>query len=1031
MNQRSEPSDTKLLRRRRLAERFLGSGPAIASITAPMGYGKTTLLHEIRESASRASETSEFGETVALYLDVEEADHNPGALLDLIRAAIEVAIPKADLRPLDMMKRGAPPEEYGSRLSYVLSRVLQPIEVDHVLILLDNLHALEPGDGITQMLLGLFRDRPAKVGFVLASRHRNPIDPQVLRGANGYLQLVADDLAFTYEEMFEVLAPYSQDDEVAAWIPSLRVSTGGWPGVVGLIRDMFQSAGPDHTRELLRDLQGGQESITDYVVGLIVDDFDDEMQAFMKRLAVFPWVTPLAREAVAHLWNPETRRFEFSPKGKKSSGASEVTDALIDRLRSSQILSASRRGPDTLEFNELVRSSLYRLFSLDDGAALAQVHSCVGHWQVEQDGPLDPSTLDHLVSAGDWEIALELLEANVERFFNGGQHARVRQWLAALERTQEELPYWANYYRGRTAATYGDWDLSRKALELCKKQLLRTKSIRQAWRWQAKVSLGFAWMYWRRGMQSETRTYCRRGLDFLAQAERRGLIPKKHAIAASEVRLELVELLGTAKLAAGAYDRAALVFEEALKLATEIGSRRAEAASLSRLGLIAMRQGQHRAACKRLQLAVQLLDHDEDADLFARASYLLGFTLVMMGEFDDGIYHLHTAYDAVIDSGRPTTVARVLATIGRIYGSLGLMDESADSFSRALDLILPTQDIHTKVEILDCYASALAYNGRPLEAKLLLQQSASLLSSRNRNDAHLAALHAEASATLDAAAGHYAQAFSKIDRAIDRQRQLGAHYDAQRLAWRKGMWLHQAFCAGELSTPEEAFEVLDACCSRALQNGFIFEVGAAAEEVMYAGMCYGTESMRTYCCSLLQRLGRPTEDLGPINGMSETTAARYKDYRRRADLDEEYVIIDREDARGANARQVNQLVDDFGDDHLVLLVPEQLLVHKGDDISLSEKRVILPLLLHFLRNPTKAFTMSELAEAVWGAKDDGSMQTKVKVAISRLRALLGKDRPYIVTQKVDRGGERPIVAYGLDDAVSFYIVERIEAEVAA
>ena len=162
--------------------------------------------------------------------------------------------------------------------------------------------------------------------------------------------------------------------------------------------------------------------------------------------------------------------------------------------------------------------------------------------------------------------------------------------------------------------------------------------------------------------------------------------------------------------------------------------------------------------------------------------------------------------------------------------------------------------------------------------------------------------------------------------------------------------------------------------------------------------------------------------------MSEETVARHKDYRRKADLDEEYVITNRESSRGANARQVNQLVGDEGDENLVLLVHEQLLVHRGDDISLAEKRVILPLLLYFLRHPEGAFTMRELAEEVWGAQDSGSMQTKVKVAISRLRALLGKDRPYIVTQKVDRGEERPVVAYGLDDAVNFFVVEHIETD---
>ena len=70
----------------------------------------------------------------------------------------------------------------------------------------------------------------------------------------------------------------------------------------------------------------------------------------------------------------------------------------------------------------------------------------------------------------------------------------------------------------------------------------------------------------------------------------------------------------------------------------------------------------------RLQRSVDLVKDETDTDLFGRASYLLGFCLVMTGEFDEGIYHLHTAYDAVIDSGRPSTVARTLTTIGRFYG---------------------------------------------------------------------------------------------------------------------------------------------------------------------------------------------------------------------------------------------------------------------------------------------------------------------------------------------------------------------------
>ena len=994
----------------------------ISSITAPAGFGKTALLRQIQESASDLKRTG------VVYVDIAEAEREPGVLIDLIAEAIEMAMPEAVVEPLIALKRASPIDEYGTRLPHVLANILKPLAVKHVMLLLDNLHVLQAGSPNSKLLAGVLHARPPKVHFVLASRLRIPSDLDVSDPSVRQLQVTAADLAFSSNEIIDLLTPYVDVEEIDDLVPAFRERTGGWPGLVGLLRDTFRTLPTEDARALLRDVNGGDESVTDFVVSGILAGFDEDLQTFVRRISVFPRLTPAAREAVELLWNPKTCRFDKPAPAKQRAKRAKAVAGHIDRLVSMQLLTPTRRNPEVLEFNELLRGSLYRLLKSEGEGTVEAIHRRVGSHLAETDGALDASALDHLLAGGEHETTLEILEDQVERFFQGGQQARVRQWLTALDEALEELPYWANYYLGRTAATFGDWDISKVALENCKRELLQRDDIPQAWRWHALVSVGFAWMYWRRSMQSEARTYCRRGLDYLAQAERRGLIPKREARLAGDVRLELLELLGTAKLAAGAYDRAGEIFEEALALALDRGAKREQASALHRLGLIALRQGRHRMSREYLEQAVELVRDEMDTDLFARASYLLGFTLVTTGEFDEGIFHLHTAYDAVVDSGRPATVARTLTTIGRVYGSLGLVDEASDCFTRALDLILATSDTRVKVEVLDSMAASLAYNHRPHEAKLLLHQSSGLLHYRNRTDAHLVMLHLEAQANLDAAQGQYPQALTKIQRAIDRLKQLGLHYDMDRLIWRKAMWLHQAFLAGEEATPEEAFELLDGCCERALEHGFIFEMGPDAEVLMYVGMCYGTDAIKTYSRELLERLSRPVDDLGPLQGMSEATVARHKDYRRRADLDEEYVITDRESSRGANARQVNQLVGDEGDKNLVLLVHEQLLVHRGDDISLAEKRVILPLLLYFLRHPEGAFTMRELAEEVWGAQDSGSMQTKVKVAISRLRALLGKDKPYIVTQKVDRGAERPVVAYGLDSAVKFFVVEHIETD---
>jgi DNA-binding response OmpR family regulator len=108
-------------------------------------------------------------------------------------------------------------------------------------------------------------------------------------------------------------------------------------------------------------------------------------------------------------------------------------------------------------------------------------------------------------------------------------------------------------------------------------------------------------------------------------------------------------------------------------------------------------------------------------------------------------------------------------------------------------------------------------------------------------------------------------------------------------------------------------------------------------------------------------------------------------------------------------------------------VEEQLLVNAGVEVSLAEKRVILPLLSHFLHHPDEVFTMTHLSAQVWGAADARkTMQTKVKVAISRLRGLLGKDRPYILTSRVAAGDDgETVVAYGLAPDFPYLVIERV------
>ena len=139
--------------------------------------------------------------------------------------------------------------------------------------------------------------------------------------------------------------------------------------------------------------------------------------------------------------------------------------------------------------------------------------------------------------------------------------------------------------------------------------------------------------------------------------------------------------------------------------------------------------------------------------------------------------------------------------------------------------------------------------------------------------------------------------------------------------------------------------------------------------------------------------------------------------------DEAYVVTTRRGRRGMSEQQVRALVNAESDEALVLLSHIGELHNHGSFVSLKEKRVILPLIRCFLDNPDTAHSMKELGLEIWGTQDVSSgMQTKIKVAVSRARALLGKDRDYIVTGSRAEPEGGSCVTYCLAEDLDFYLI---------
>jgi len=269
------------------------------------------------------------------------------------------------------------------------------------------------------------------------------------------------------------------------------------------------------------------------------------------------------------------------------------------------------------------------------------------------------------------------------------------------------------------------------------------------------------------------------------------------------------------------------------------------------------------------------------------------------------------------------------------------------------------------------------------------------------------------------------------DLARDSYRRNGARWDEAR------MWLGAATLASRRvedgdGDQEGVAKALDAAIEVASSAQFALPWGLAGrgerdpdrrvKSVLIAGLRAGNERTRQACKAELERRGvdartitGPAERVRPISGTSR---------RPTAIGGAPYVVSVRGgQVQGMSAADYQALVASKAPAQLIVCVADQTVLNFGRAVSLGQKRVMLPLLLFLLRHPDECFSMAELARTVWDSPElTPTVQTKVKVAISRLRALLGKNRSYINTTRKMEGGES-VVAYQIAPQLSYAIVD--------
>ena len=270
--------------RQRLTDRLGGGAGRLVLVSAPAGFGKTTLL-------GRWLAEVRAGGTAAAWVSLDEDDRSPASFWTYVITALDRAVPGVGAGALPVLLAGQAPVE--SALAAVLNE-LSVLPGDLALVL-DDFHladgpALRPG-------LAYFVDRlPPQVRLVISTRADPGLPLARLRARGELTEVRAADLRFTAEEAGDYLAASTGLTLTAANIGALAGRTEGW--VAALQLAALSLRGRDDVAGFIDGFAGDDRFVVDYLVEEVLDRQSEPVRRFLVETSVLDRLTAGLCDAV-------------------------------------------------------------------------------------------------------------------------------------------------------------------------------------------------------------------------------------------------------------------------------------------------------------------------------------------------------------------------------------------------------------------------------------------------------------------------------------------------------------------------------------------------------------------------------------------------------------------------------------------------------------------------------------------------------------------------------------------------------------
>ena len=265
------PARSKIVLRRRLFERLnTGLHHKLILISAPAGFGKTTLVSEWIASSDRP----------AAWLSIDEEDSDPTRFLTYLISALQTIKTGLAADVLLALQTSQPPP-----VESILTTLLNEISTiaDDFVLVLDDYHLIDarPVDNALSYLL---EHLSPQMHLIITTREDPNLPLARFRVRNQLTELRITDLRFTPFEAAEFLNHVMGLSLTTEDIAALETRTEGW--IAGLQLAALSMQGNQDVHRFIQTFAGDHQYIVDYLIEEVLQRQPEPVQHFLLQTAV-------------------------------------------------------------------------------------------------------------------------------------------------------------------------------------------------------------------------------------------------------------------------------------------------------------------------------------------------------------------------------------------------------------------------------------------------------------------------------------------------------------------------------------------------------------------------------------------------------------------------------------------------------------------------------------------------------------------------------------------------------------------------